>query len=325
MGDRAEAHLHHLVDEGDQQDDAGPLALVGNEAPQPEDDGPLVLAQDLDGRRQDEQREDQDRHDVEGGFHASSWQRQAGWPDARSTRSLSPSTPTTRTRSPAGMPGTSATAVHSSPWTSTWPSGSSGVFATPVSWSSPAAPVVGRCIWARTPAETANTKMPAVSATTGMITVHATRSGSSGVFTSIIEPSRIAMIPPIVEDAVAHDLDLGDQEHDPEEDEEESRPVDRQTLEGEERQDERDATDHARKDDARVRELEEEAQHAEHQEDVGDVRVGDQPEEPVAPPDGERLDGRPARVEGDRPPGRLHLPAVDLLQEARGGSRRPGR
>ena len=65
----------------------GPLALVGNEAPQPEDDGPLVLAQDLDRRRQDEEREDQDRHDVEGGLHASSWQRQAGWPDARSTRS----------------------------------------------------------------------------------------------------------------------------------------------------------------------------------------------------------------------------------------------
>jgi hypothetical protein len=33
VGDRAQAHLHHLVDEGDQQDDARPLTLVGDGRP----------------------------------------------------------------------------------------------------------------------------------------------------------------------------------------------------------------------------------------------------------------------------------------------------
>ena len=57
-------------------------------------------------------------------------------------------------------------------------------------------------------------------------------------------------------------------------------------------------------------------EHAQHHQDVGDVRVGDEREEPVAKPDRDGLDRSPracASVTG--PPGRLHLPAVDLRQE----------
>jgi len=81
---------------------------------------------------------------------------------------------------------------------STCPSGSRGVWATPSSRMSPSAPVAGRRSWARTPAPTAKTKIPTVATSTGTITLQDTRSGSSGVETSIIEPSRTAMIPPMV-------------------------------------------------------------------------------------------------------------------------------
>src|SRR5438094_758937 len=84
------------------------------------------------------------------------------------------------------------------------------------------------------------------------------------------------------EDPVAHDLDLRDQHHDPEQDQEEPRVVDRQALEGEEREDQRDPADDPGQDRARVGELEEEAEHPEHHQDVGDVRVGDDVEDAVA-------------------------------------------
>ena len=150
------------------------------------------------------------------------------------------------------MPGPSATARHSSPWTSTCPSGSSARLRHAVSPTSPAEPGRrGAAAGPGRPAATAKTKMPAVSATTGTITVQETRSRSSGVSNSIIEPSSDRDDPADRQDAVAHDLDLGDQEHDPEQDQEQPRPVDRQALEGEEREDQRDAADHAGQDDAR--------------------------------------------------------------------------
>src|SRR5256885_58612 len=52
------------------------------------------------------------------------------------------------------------------------------------------------------------------------------------------------------EHAVARHLDLGDEEHDGEQDEQQAREVDRQALEGEERQDQRDAADDAGQDRA---------------------------------------------------------------------------
>ena len=53
--DRAQADAHHAVDRREHEDDAGPLRLRQQLA-EPEDDGALVLVQDLDRTEQVERR-----------------------------------------------------------------------------------------------------------------------------------------------------------------------------------------------------------------------------------------------------------------------------
>ena len=59
--DRSQVDADHLVDERDQQDQAG--ALLGDQAAEPEDDAALVLAQDPDRRGEDDQDENRDYSD----------------------------------------------------------------------------------------------------------------------------------------------------------------------------------------------------------------------------------------------------------------------
>src|SRR3989442_4329141 len=55
--DRAQVDLDHSVDDGNQQEEAGPLRLR-QEPPEPEDDPALVLARDLDRGDQEERSEE---------------------------------------------------------------------------------------------------------------------------------------------------------------------------------------------------------------------------------------------------------------------------
>src|SRR6266849_6105956 len=116
---------------------------------------------------------------------------------------------------------------------------------------------------------------------------------------------------------VTRDLDLGDEQGHPEQDEQEPGPVDGQALEGKEGQDQGDASDHAGKHDARVRQLEEDAEHADHHEDIGDIRIRDQSQETVPEPDLDDFHRRVLRLEGDQSPLRLDDAPVDLLEQVR--------
>ena len=116
---------------------------------------------------------------------------------------------------------------------------------------------------------------------------------------------------------MARDLDLGDQERHAEEDEQEPGPVDRQALKREEGQYQRDAPDDPRQDHARVRQLEEDPEHPDHHQDVGDVRVRDQGQELVAEPDLDDLDRRAFGPERVRTPLGLDDAAVDLVEKIR--------
>src|SRR5262249_25491014 len=68
--DGPEAHLDHLVDERDQEDDPRPLGA--DEPAEPEDDTPLVLAEHLDRREQEIEDADDARDQRNAQFHGVS-------------------------------------------------------------------------------------------------------------------------------------------------------------------------------------------------------------------------------------------------------------
>src|SRR3989449_1316426 len=198
--DGLEAHLHHLVDEGHQQDEPRPVALPARvqdrlgAAAQAEDDRPLVLAQDA-RKGADEKERHQEGDDEQQRVH-----RDHATPPLASdfaTLSVSPSTPTIRTWPPISTGSPSPTARQISPETITWPSGASRSRTLAVLPMSPSAPVAGGRPSARTPAATTNRKSPAVAPTVGPITHQDTRKPTSGESKSISEPSAIEMMPPI--------------------------------------------------------------------------------------------------------------------------------
>jgi hypothetical protein len=59
-GDDAQVHLDHAVHDGDEENEARPFGA--EQFAEPENDAALVLAQDADGLRQDNRRQDDDRH-----------------------------------------------------------------------------------------------------------------------------------------------------------------------------------------------------------------------------------------------------------------------
>ena len=235
---------------------------------------------------------------------------------SRTTRNVSPSTPTTRTGAPSGI-GRSATARQISPCSLIWPVGVRGPAAVPVAPTSASAPSCGRRERARTPAVSANRKIPAVTATVGTSTSHETRKPGLRLVIQHQRAERHRDHAADGQHAVADDLHLGDEQHDREEDQQHAGKVDRQALEGEERQDQRDAADDAGQDDAGVRQLEDEPERAEHQEHVGDVRIGDDVQEPVAQPDLDGLGHGILRRQRHRSLRRLDRAAVDLGQQIR--------
>src|SRR3989442_6290321 len=198
--DGLEAPLHHLVDEGHQQDEPRPVAVPARvqdrlgAAAQAKDDRSLVLAQDArEGADEEERHEDGD--DEQQRVHRDHATPPLG--SAFVTFSVSPSTPTIRTWPPSSTGSPSAIARQISPETNTWPSGASRSRTLAVLPMSPSAPVAGGCPSARTPTATTNKKNPAVAPTVGAITHQDTRKPTSGESKSISEPSAIEMMPPI--------------------------------------------------------------------------------------------------------------------------------
>src|SRR5207248_2593232 len=132
--DRLHAHLHHLVDERREQHEARPVALPARvhqrarRAPQPEDHGTLVLPEHADERAEEKDHgEHHDQHEQE--FDTD--HEAPPVPPFFTTLSVSPSTPTTRTRPPGSTASPSATARQISPWIATCPSGASASRTTP--------------------------------------------------------------------------------------------------------------------------------------------------------------------------------------------------
>src|SRR5216117_3591533 len=199
-GDGLEAHFDHPVDERHEQDESRAVPLpAGVEdrpraAPEPEDDGPLVLAEDL-RERADEEDDRKDHHEDQQRID-----RDHGAPpfvSALATLSVSPSTATTRTRAPASTGSPSATARQISPDTSTCPSGANRSLTVASCPTRPLGPRSWRRASARTPAAMTKRNSPAVAPTMGTIAHHDTRSPISGASNSISEPSAMETMPPI--------------------------------------------------------------------------------------------------------------------------------
>src|SRR5207342_1739839 len=150
--DGLHAHLHHLVDEGHQQHEPGPVPLAARienglgAAAKPEDDRPLVLAQDAREGADEEERRDGDDDEQER-FHVDH------------------ATPPLTCAFAA-----SASALQISPATSTWPSGARRSRTVAYLPTSPSGPVDDGRPSARTPAAITKRKSPAVAATVGPIT-----------------------------------------------------------------------------------------------------------------------------------------------------------
>src|SRR5438309_5232515 len=174
-GHRLEAHPDHLVDERHEQDEPRAVALAAGvedrprAAAEPEDDGPLVLAEDL-RKRADEEDDRKDHHEDQ-----QRVDRDHGAPpfvSALATFSVSPSTATTRTRAPASTGSPSATARQISPCTKTCPSGASRSLTVAVCPTRPLGPRSCRRETPRTPAAITTTKSPAVAPTMGTTAHH---------------------------------------------------------------------------------------------------------------------------------------------------------
>src|SRR5262249_51657902 len=170
-GQSLQAHLHHLVDDGHEQDEPGTVAVAtrvedgARAAAEPEDDGALVLAQRAHEGADEEEGRHQ-HHEQQQSVH-----RHHGSPPlpAFTTLRVRPRTSTTRTAAPSSRDSPSVTAFQISPWRVTCPSGASAPRATPTSPTSPAAPSMGRRVRARSPAPTTKRKRAAVVATDGAI------------------------------------------------------------------------------------------------------------------------------------------------------------
>ena len=97
--DRPQVDPDHLVDERDQQDQAG--ALLGDQPAEAEDHAALVLAQDPDRRGEEDQQQDRDDgDDRDGDCHVAAPCSLASTSASGRTRSVSPSTASTRTLAP---------------------------------------------------------------------------------------------------------------------------------------------------------------------------------------------------------------------------------
>ena len=118
---------------------------------------------------------------------------------------------------------------------------------------------------------------------------------------------------------VARDLDLEDQQHKAEQDQQDAGGADRQHLEGEKRQQQADAAGDTRQDGARGPELDRQPERAEHQQQVGDLRVGQRAQHLLRPRHLDRVRGRARRcgASRSRPSKRVTRPAVELRQEVR--------
>ena len=117
------------------------------------------------------------------------------------------------------------------------------------------------------------------------------------------------------QNAVAHDLHLRDEQDNREQDQEHARIIDRQGLHGEKGKDQRDAPDHAGKDDAGVRKLEVKSGQAQKEEDICNIGVAERGQHALTDPHFLFPDQRslclqylPALFQG-------HFAAVDLLQQ----------
>src|SRR6185369_2365527 len=80
---------------------------------------------------------------------------------------------------------------------------------------------------------------------------------------------------------VRHDLDLGDQQYQPQKDQQNSGVVDRQGLKGKKSQDQRDAADHPRQNHPGIREFEEQPHDPQHHKHIGHVGIADGVQDPL--------------------------------------------
>ena len=296
--DEPQADLHDAVDRGEDQDDPGALGL-GQDPAEPEDDPALVLPQDLDGV-QDVKDDDPHDDDQRGGWvcHVDSFVTLIFRPSPKAT---------TRTRSPSRTgpsdsalpelavdedlsgrrevgPGRSDLADHA--------------FA-------PGDGAAGLGPDDQGDQEDADERDPdghgddepqaRPQLGNGGIDEHH-GSDEHGDDTSDRER------------AVAVDLDLQDEEGDGQDDEEEAHVVDGEDLEREDGQEQGDPAQDARQDGSGIREFEIEAEEAYHQQDIGEIGVGDGQQEPL--PEAHRdLDDGLAREDERR------LPAAEPLED----------
>ena len=91
-------------------------------------------------------------------------------------------------------------------------------------------------------------------------------------------PSTKQTMPPTVEQPVADDLRLEREQHEPQDDQQQPRDVERQAAEADEREDERERAQDAG-DEVRVLELEQQPVDADREQHERDVRVGQQVEQ----------------------------------------------
>src|SRR5207244_2467005 len=198
--DRLHAHLHHLLDERREQHEPRPVALPARvhqrprRASEPEDHRALVFPEHAHERADEEDHGEQ--HDQQDQRFDADHQAPPVLPFF-TTFSVSPSTPTTRTRAPASTASPSATARQISPWIAICPSGASASRTTPVCPMSPDTPRSGRRASARIPTVMTKRKSPAVIPTVGRMTRQEIRKPSSVASKSMSEPSAIEMMPPM--------------------------------------------------------------------------------------------------------------------------------
>ena len=174
----------------------------------------------------------------------------------------SPLTPTTTTGSPRTDRTRGAVADQISPWVATRPTppGSIGVSAWPVLVQHTAFPGDGR-LFLRLEPEADQEQQDARQRrrTIGRIRRSPICSSGSGESISIIEPNSRLAIPPTASRPWLDHLDLQDQQHESEQDQQEPGVVDRQDLEREERQQQADAADDAGHDGAGAPQLDRQA------------------------------------------------------------------
>ena len=136
---------------------------------------------------------------------------------------------------------------------------------------------------------------------TGRMTRRLGRSSGTGDLTSMSEPMIMAAIPPTARMPKLWTLTSRMNRTIGQEDEPETDVVDGQDLEGEDGQEQGDAAQNARQDGPRVGEFEVQAEEADHEQDVGEVRVGDRQQEPLAEGHRQLDDGLAEKGQGRAP------------------------